>query len=224
MGDMDRGSKPAVLVTGGAGYIGAHTAKALHEQGFFPVVYDDLSSGFREAVRWGEFVHGDIRDARALGETIEAHAIKAVIHFAGLIEVGRSVVRPDLFWDINVGGTMKQVQIPSGEGDFVNPNVANTGPAFHVHSGAGEDGVLHMHDLDPHVFTLGEFFRGWGVTIDANHIGRYAVGNGHTLTMTVKHGGVNGGQQPVVNTEFGDYVIQGAEFPEDGDIITITYT
>ncbi|WP_366075359.1 UDP-glucose 4-epimerase GalE [Phenylobacterium sp.] len=106
MGDMDRGSKPAVLVTGGAGYIGAHTAKALHEQGFFPVVYDDLSSGFREAVRWGEFVHGDIRDARALGETIEAHAIKAVIHFAGLIEVGRSVVRPDLFWDINVGGTM----------------------------------------------------------------------------------------------------------------------
>ncbi|HVI30598.1 NAD-dependent epimerase/dehydratase family protein, partial [Phenylobacterium sp.] len=53
---MDRGSKPAVLVTGGAGYIGAHTAKALHEQGYFPVVYDSLSSGFREAVRWGAFV------------------------------------------------------------------------------------------------------------------------------------------------------------------------
>ncbi|WP_414693330.1 NAD-dependent epimerase/dehydratase family protein, partial [Phenylobacterium sp.] len=53
---MDRGSKSAVLVTGGAGYIGAHTAKALHEQGYFPVVYDSLSSGFREAVRWGAFV------------------------------------------------------------------------------------------------------------------------------------------------------------------------
>ncbi|HSV03292.1 MAG TPA: UDP-glucose 4-epimerase GalE [Phenylobacterium sp.] len=103
---MNRGSKPAVLVTGGAGYIGAHTAKALHEQGYFPVVYDDLSSGFREAVRWGEFVHGDIRDGRALAETVEAHRIKAVIHFAGLIEVGRSVVRPDLFWDVNVGGTI----------------------------------------------------------------------------------------------------------------------
>ena len=106
MPSMDRGSKPAVLVTGGAGYIGAHTAKALHEEGYFPVVYDDLSSGFREAVRWGEFVHGDIRDDRAVADAIEAYGIKAVIHFAGLIEVGRSVVRPDLFWDINVGGTM----------------------------------------------------------------------------------------------------------------------
>ena len=106
MPSMDRGSKPAVLVTGGAGYIGAHTAKALHEEGYFPVVYDDLSAGFREAVRWGEFVHGDIRDDRAVADAIEAYGIKAVIHFAGLIEVGRSVVRPDLFWDINVGGTM----------------------------------------------------------------------------------------------------------------------
>ncbi|MDE2488481.1 MAG: UDP-glucose 4-epimerase GalE [Alphaproteobacteria bacterium] len=103
---MDRGTKPAVLVTGGAGYIGTHTAKALSEQGFFPVIFDDLSSGFREAVRWGEFVHGDIRDTRALVETIDAYGVKAVIHFAGLIEVGRSVVRPDLFWDINVGGTI----------------------------------------------------------------------------------------------------------------------
>jgi UDP-glucose 4-epimerase/UDP-arabinose 4-epimerase len=103
---MDRGTRPAVLVTGGAGYIGAHTAKALHEEGYFPVVYDDLSSGFREAVRWGEFVHGDIRDARAVGETVDAYGIKAAIHFAGLIEVGRSVARPDLFWDVNVSGTV----------------------------------------------------------------------------------------------------------------------
>lgn len=103
---MDRGSKPAVLVTGGAGYIGAHTAKALSEQGFFPVVYDSLSSGFREAVRWGAFVHGDIRDGRALGEALSEHAIKHVIHFAGLIEVGRSVAQPDLFWDVNVAGTV----------------------------------------------------------------------------------------------------------------------
>jgi len=103
---MDRGVRAAVLVTGGAGYIGAHTAKALHQQGYFPVVFDDLSLGFREAVRWGAFVHGDIRDTRALGEVIEAHGIKTVIHFAGLIEVGRSVVRPDLFWDINVAGTI----------------------------------------------------------------------------------------------------------------------
>jgi UDP-glucose 4-epimerase/UDP-arabinose 4-epimerase len=103
---MDRGTKAAVLVTGGAGYIGAHTAKALHDRGYLPVVYDNLSSGFREAVRWGPLAHGDLRDGRALGEAMDAHAVKAVIHFAGLIEVGRSVVKPDLFWEHNVAGTV----------------------------------------------------------------------------------------------------------------------
>jgi len=103
---MDRGTKPAVLVTGGAGYIGAHTAKALNERGFFPVVFDSLSSGFREAVRWGAFVRGDIRDTRALSDALAEYGVKAVIHFAGLIEVGRSVAEPDLFWEINVGGTV----------------------------------------------------------------------------------------------------------------------
>src|SRR5438067_5416503 len=107
---MDRGQRPAVLVTGGAGYIGAHTAKALYEQGYFPVVFDDLSLGYREACRWGAFVRGDIRDAKLVAETVEAHGVKTVIHFAGLIEVGRSVVKPDLFWDVNVGGTIKLLE------------------------------------------------------------------------------------------------------------------
>lgn len=102
--------KGSVLVTGGAGYIGAHTAKALHDQGWRPVVYDNLSAGFREAVLWGEFVHGDIRDVPTLREAMEHHGVKAVIHFAGLIEVGRSVERPDLFWDVNVGGTAALLQ------------------------------------------------------------------------------------------------------------------
>lgn len=103
---MDRETKAAVLVTGGAGFIGAHTAKALHDRGYLPVVFDNLSSGFREAVRWGPFVHGDIRDARALGDAIAEYDVKAAIHFAGLIEVGRSVAKPDLFWEHNVAGTV----------------------------------------------------------------------------------------------------------------------
>jgi len=113
---MDRGTKAAVLVTGGAGYIGAHTAKALHERGYLPVVYDNLSSGFREAVRWGPLVHGDIRDARTLGDAIAAHGVKAVIHFAGLIEVGRSVARPDLFWEHNVAGTVSLLSAMRDQG------------------------------------------------------------------------------------------------------------
>ena len=102
---MDRGPKRAVLVTGGAGYIGAHTAKALEARGFLPVVYDDLSSGFREAVCWGPLVEGDIRDRAALSAALDTYAVSAVIHFAGRIEVGRSTVQPDLFWETNVAGT-----------------------------------------------------------------------------------------------------------------------
>lgn len=135
MRGMDRGTRPAVLVTGGAGYIGAHTAKALHEQGFFPIVYDDLSLGYREAVKWGAFVHGDIRDTGALGEVVEAHGIKMVIHFAGLIEVGRSVVRPDLFWDVNVAGTLSLLSALRGRG--VDRLVFSSSAAVYGQGGRG---------------------------------------------------------------------------------------
>lgn len=101
---MVKSNSPAILVTGGAGYIGSHTAKALFEQGYTPVVYDNLSTGHRAAVCWGPFVHGDIRDGEKLRETLREHDIKAVIHFAGRIEVGRSMARPDEFFDINVNG------------------------------------------------------------------------------------------------------------------------
>lgn len=94
-----------VLVTGGAGYIGAHTAKALSEAGFQPVVFDSLSSGFQQAVRWGPLVEGDIRDRASLARAMAEHQIEAVIHFAGLIEVGRSTQQPDIFWDVNGAGT-----------------------------------------------------------------------------------------------------------------------
>ena len=98
-------SHGAVLVTGGAGYIGAHTVKALADRGVQTVVFDDFSSGHIEAVQWGPFVRGDIRDSAALEAVIENYGITAVVHFAGLIEVARSIVRPDLFYDVNVTGT-----------------------------------------------------------------------------------------------------------------------
>jgi len=93
-----------VLVTGGAGYIGSHTAKALARAGHLPVVYDDLSNGHREAVRWGPLVVGDIRDSASVEACLREHRIDSVINFAGLIEVGRSVGEPDVFWDVNLGG------------------------------------------------------------------------------------------------------------------------
>jgi len=108
----------AVLITGGAGYIGAHTAKALAETGLTPVVYDDLSSGYRQAVCWGPLIEGDVRDRAALAAAMRAHDARAVIHFAALIEAERSVNRPDLFYDVNVGGVtsllaaMREAAVP----------------------------------------------------------------------------------------------------------------
>ncbi|HEX8470529.1 MAG TPA: UDP-glucose 4-epimerase GalE [Brevundimonas sp.] len=93
-----------VLVTGGAGYIGSHTCKALAQAGHQPVVFDDLSNGHAEAVKWGPLVVGDVRDSAAVASCMREHRIDSVIHFAGLIEVGRSMVEPELFWDQNLNG------------------------------------------------------------------------------------------------------------------------
>lgn len=97
-------SQPTILITGGAGYIGSHTAKAVRAAGMVPVVYDNLSNGHVEAVLWGPFIQGDIRDRSALCSAMEQHAVSGVINFAGLIEVGRSVIEPAVFWDHNVAG------------------------------------------------------------------------------------------------------------------------
>ncbi len=95
-----------VLVTGGAGYVGSHTAKALAASGIVPIVYDSLEAGRSDFVRWGPLVRGDVLDRAALVAAIRAHAPAAILHFAGRIAVGESVVRPDLHYRTNVGGTL----------------------------------------------------------------------------------------------------------------------
>lgn len=105
-----------ILVTGGAGYIGSHTCKALHAAGHTPVVYDNLSNGHRDSVRWGPFEAGDITDATRLRAVIDAHTPDAVIHFAGLIEVGESVRDPDAFWHNNVTGTSSLLGVMRDKG------------------------------------------------------------------------------------------------------------
>ncbi|CAA7621927.1 UDP-glucose 4-epimerase GalE [Magnetospirillum sp. SS-4] len=97
---------PTILVTGGAGYIGSHTCKALSEAGWLPVAYDDLSNGHDWAVRWGPLEVGDIRDRDRLIEVIRRHNPVGILHFAGLIEAGLSVTEPMRFYDVNVRGTM----------------------------------------------------------------------------------------------------------------------
>ncbi len=94
-----------VLVVGGAGYIGSHCTRDLIENGHTTVVFDDLSTGHREAVS-SEFVCGDIRDREALRSLFSAHKFDAVMHFAAKSLVGESVSNPLRYYDVNVGGTV----------------------------------------------------------------------------------------------------------------------
>jgi UDP-glucose-4-epimerase GalE len=96
----------AVLVTGGAGYIGSHACKALAAAGYTPVTYDNLSRGHRHAVRWGPLVEGDIADRAAVTAALKAHKICAVMHFAAFAYVGESGTDPALYYSNNVSGTL----------------------------------------------------------------------------------------------------------------------
>ncbi len=95
-----------ILVTGGAGFIGSHAAKALARAGYLPVTYDNLVYGHVEAVKWGPFVAGDIGDKAKLIETIRRYDIKAVIHFAAYAYVGESMVKPAVYFDNNVAKSL----------------------------------------------------------------------------------------------------------------------
>ena len=98
--------KKYILVTGGAGYIGSHTCKELAKAGYTPVTFDNLSNGHTHAVKWGPFIEGDIRNIDDLNSAFEAYPFSAVIHFAGLIEVGESVQKPELYYQNNVVGSL----------------------------------------------------------------------------------------------------------------------
>jgi UDP-glucose-4-epimerase GalE len=99
-----------ILVTGGAGYIGSHCCKALAEAGFEPVVFDNLSTGHQSAVRWGRLIVGDMRDGDALAAVTRKVRPAGVMHFAALSLVGESASRPELYYDVNVVGTLRLLE------------------------------------------------------------------------------------------------------------------
>lgn len=99
-----------ILVTGGAGYIGAHACKALARAGFTPVAFDNLSTGWAEAVRFGPFVRGDLMDRAAVDAAFAEHRPIAVMHFAALSLVGESMVDPGKYWRVNLGGALNLIE------------------------------------------------------------------------------------------------------------------
>src|SRR5882757_1189414 len=95
-----------ILVAGGAGYIGSHTCLDLFNKGFRPIVYDNLSNGHAEFVKWGPLETGDIRDRNRLDDVLKKYKPRAIMHFAAAIEVGESVRDPGAYYDNNVAGTI----------------------------------------------------------------------------------------------------------------------
>lgn len=104
-----------ILVTGGAGYIGSHAAKALARAGCVVVVLDNLSAGHREAVQWGDLVAGDIADVPLVRETLRRHRIDAVMHFAAWLDVGASVRDPVGYYRNNVAGALGVLEAMAAE-------------------------------------------------------------------------------------------------------------
>ena len=103
-----------ILLTGGLGYIGSHTAVALADTGFNVVLFDNLSNSKRHVLDRLEtitgirfpFIEGDVRDTALLEEALQTHQIHAVVHFAGLKAVGESVEAPLSYYENNVVGTV----------------------------------------------------------------------------------------------------------------------
>ena len=105
-----------VLVTGGAGYIGSQTAKALATAGDEPVVVDDLRTGHRGNVRWGPFVEASIAETDRIREVIRRERIEAVVHFAASAYVGESMRDPRAYFRNNIDGTLSLLDAMLAEG------------------------------------------------------------------------------------------------------------
>ena len=101
--------QPAILVTGGAGYIGSHCCRALTAAGYHPVVFDNFSTGHRNFVT-GSLVVGDLADRAALARAFAQHRIVAVMHFAASSLVGESVADPQKYYVNNVAGTLSLLE------------------------------------------------------------------------------------------------------------------
>lgn len=100
------GTKPNILVVGGAGYIGSCMCKYLAKHGYMPIVLDNLVYGHQKSVRWGPFYKGSMDDYGLLKKIFSTHDIQAVMHFAAFCYVGESVITPAKYYENNVSATL----------------------------------------------------------------------------------------------------------------------
>ncbi|KMW58779.1 UDP-glucose 4-epimerase [Candidatus Rhodobacter oscarellae] len=101
---------PNVLVTGGAGYIGSHACKVLKAAGYTPVTFDNLSTGWSDAVKFGPFAQGDLLSRADLDRAFAEHQPAAVMHFAAFSQVGEAMRDPGKYWRNNVLGSLNLIE------------------------------------------------------------------------------------------------------------------
>lgn len=136
-----------VLVTGGAGYIGSHACKALSRAGYVPVVLDNLSTGWAEAVKFGPLVQADLLDRDAIAAAFAQFKPVAVMHFAALSLVGESMKNPALYWRSNVMGALNLIEatVESGCRQFV---FSSTCATYGDHDGVLVDESTEQHPMN----------------------------------------------------------------------------
>jgi len=131
---MDRN----ILVTGGAGYIGSHACKYLKKAGYTPVTYDNLSTGWADAVKFGPLERGDLCDRVRLDEVFEKYQPLAVMHFGALSDVGQSMREPGLYWRNNVVGSLTLIEAMVDAG-CLNMVFSSTCATYGEHDGVTLD-------------------------------------------------------------------------------------
>lgn len=95
-----------ILVTGGAGYVGAHTAKMLKQKGYEPIVFDNLVYGHKYAVKWGDFIEGDLNNFYDINNALKTLKPDGIVHCAAYTYVGESVEQPAKYYQNNVVGSL----------------------------------------------------------------------------------------------------------------------
>ncbi len=135
----------SILVAGGAGYVGSHACKALAKAGYQPVVLDNLRTGHADAVRWGPLVQADIRDVNKVRAVVREYGVTSAMHFAASSLVAESVVKPELYYDINVVATLRFLDALTQES--VKQIVFSSSAA--VYGAVEADLILESFPLEP---------------------------------------------------------------------------
>jgi UDP-glucose 4-epimerase len=161
-----------VLVTGGAGYIGAHACKALAQAGYIPVAFDNLSTGWADAVKFGPLVQGDLMDRAAIDAAFSQYRPIAVMHFAALSLVGESMSDPGRYWRTNVNGSLNLIEAAVAAG-CMNFVLSSTCATYGDQDGVVLDEDTPQHPINSYGATkkaIEEMVKNFGAAYGLNHV------------------------------------------------------